>query len=67
MATGTEWSSRAVVSCLGVGKDGGTVNRSGGMGKEAKLLWEVVGERRNYGQVVPACEKGTRNWSPDKA
>lgn len=65
------------VSCLGVGKDKDTVNRSRGMSKKARLLWEVAGEGHNYRQVVLSYKKGTRkkkkkekkktrNWSPDK-
>lgn len=46
-----------MVSCLGVGKDGGTANRNGAVGKEARLLTEVVGEGHDYGQVAPTCEK----------
>lgn len=57
VATQTEWSLRTLLSCLRVGKDGSTAKRSGGLGKEARLLWEVVREGRDYGQVVPAWRK----------
>lgn len=41
--------SLRVVFCLGVGKDGGIVNRNGVVGREVRFFMEVVGEGYVYG------------------